>query len=135
MVDTNLFNRITARIDASKPAMIDLQKKLAAIPAIGPKNEGKGEWEKSRFLKSYLGQAGFPQVQEYDAPDSSVPNGVRPNFVVKVPGRSNSKTVWIMTHMDVVPPGERSLWENDPFTVIEKDGKLIGRGVEDNQQG
>ncbi len=135
MVDTNLLNRITARIDALKPAMIDLQKQLAAIPAIGPKNDGKGEWEKSRFLKSYLQQGGFAQIQEYDAPDPSVPNGVRPNFVLKIPGRSSAKTIWIMTHMDVVPPGERSLWENDPFTVIEKDGKLIGRGVEDNQQG
>ena len=37
--------------------------------------------------------------------------------------------------MDVVPPGDLSQWKTDPYTVVEKDGKLYGRGVEDNQQG
>jgi hypothetical protein len=37
--------------------------------------------------------------------------------------------------MDVVPVGELSMWNSDPWQVIEKDGKLFGRGVEDNQQG
>ncbi|MDR0448648.1 MAG: M20 family metallo-hydrolase [Treponema sp.] len=58
-------------------------------------------------------------------------------------GRSEHKSpgvLWIMCHLDVVPPGEMSLWDNDPWTVLRKnDGplgpRLIGRGVEDNQQG
>ena len=40
-----------------------------------------------------------------------------------------------MTHLDIVPPGELSLWHTDPYSVVEKDGRLYGRGVEDNQQG
>jgi succinyl-diaminopimelate desuccinylase len=45
-----------------------------------------------------------------------------------------------MSHLDVVPPGEAKLWESDPWTVVRKDDaplgkRLIGRGVEDNQQG
>jgi succinyl-diaminopimelate desuccinylase len=40
-----------------------------------------------------------------------------------------------MSHLDVVPEGERSLWHSDPWKVIVKDGAVIGRGVEDNQQG
>jgi succinyl-diaminopimelate desuccinylase len=44
-----------------------------------------------------------------------------------------------MSHIDVVPPGEASLWTSDPWKVVvgQKDGKkcVIGRGVEDNQQG
>ena len=31
--------------------------------------------------------------------------------------------------------GEISLWNTDPWKVVEKDGKIYGRGVEDNQQG
>lgn len=34
-------------------------------------------------------------------------------------------------HLDVVPEGIN--WENEPFTVVEKDGFLIGRGVGDNK--
>ncbi len=37
------------------------------------------------------------------------------------------------------PPGEIKLWDSDPWTVTRKDDelgtRLIGRGVEDNQQG
>jgi succinyl-diaminopimelate desuccinylase len=40
-----------------------------------------------------------------------------------------------MSHLDVVPPGELSLWSSDPWKMVEKDGKLYGRGIEDNQQG
>jgi succinyl-diaminopimelate desuccinylase len=39
-----------------------------------------------------------------------------------------------MSHLDVVPEGERSLWQSDPWQAVEKDGLVIGRGVEDNQQ-
>jgi succinyl-diaminopimelate desuccinylase len=42
-----------------------------------------------------------------------------------------------MSHIDVVPPGEASLWKTDPWKLeIAGNGKrIIGRGVEDNQQG
>jgi len=40
-----------------------------------------------------------------------------------------------MSHLDVVPEGERRLWETDPWKVVVKNGKVYGRGVEDNQQG
>jgi succinyl-diaminopimelate desuccinylase len=36
--------------------------------------------------------------------------------------------------MDIVPPGELSLWKGDPFKAWVEEGKIIGRGVEDNQQ-
>jgi len=39
-----------------------------------------------------------------------------------------------MTHMDIVPPGEMSLWKGDPFKAWVEAGKIYGRGVEDNQQ-
>jgi Acetylornithine deacetylase/Succinyl-diaminopimelate desuccinylase and related deacylases len=39
-----------------------------------------------------------------------------------------------MTHMDVVPPGELSLWRADPFKAWVEKGRIYGRGVEDNQQ-
>ena len=40
-----------------------------------------------------------------------------------------------MSHLDIVPPGEPTLWESDPYTLVVKGDRLIGRGVEDNQQG
>ena len=53
----------------------------------------------------------------------------------RFPGKNDKARLWIMTHLDVVPEGERSLWNTDPWKVVVKGGSLIGRGVEDNQQG
>lgn len=39
--------------------------------------------------------------------------------------------IGIIGHLDVVPAGEG--WLTDPFTLTEKDNKLIGRGTEDDK--
>ncbi|WP_345970953.1 succinyl-diaminopimelate desuccinylase [Sulfurimonas sp. HSL1-6] len=36
-------------------------------------------------------------------------------------------------HVDVVPAGEG--WETDPYTAVEKEGKIYGRGVQDMKAG
>ena len=117
--------------------MVALQTLLSSIPAIAPESGGEGESKKCAALESYLKENGFASAtfQHFDAPDSRVPSGVRPNLVVTIPGKSDDFSIWIMAHMDVVPPGDLKLWNSDPWKVVEKDGKLIARGVEDNQQG
>ncbi len=39
----------------------------------------------------------------------------------------------ILGHLDVVPPGKLADWEHDPFDPIEKDGKIYGRGTQDDK--
>ncbi|HEK9989770.1 TPA: dipeptidase [Streptococcus equi subsp. zooepidemicus] len=39
----------------------------------------------------------------------------------------------ILCHLDVVPTGDLKLWHTDPFTCIEKDGCLYGRGTQDDK--
>jgi succinyl-diaminopimelate desuccinylase len=65
---------------------------------------------------------------------------VRPNLIATIPGGEGGGRLWLMSHIDVVPPGEAKLWNSDPWTVVQADDpplgkRLIGRGVEDNQQG
>ena len=127
------LSKILTRIDTYRSDMVRLQIALTAIPALSPDNGGTGEYDKAQFLITTLRGVGFNDVQRYDAPDSRVPSGVRPNIVVTIPGRKK-KTVWIMTHTDIVPPGERSFWSADPYEGYEKDGRVYGRGTEDNQQ-
>ena len=115
--------------------MVALEKLLTSIPAIAPEGGGDGEYKKCTALENWLRQNGFKNIERYEAPDSRVSDGVRPSLVVTIPGQSDDYNIWVMAHIDVVPTGDLSLWESDPWTVVEKDGKLIGRGVEDNQQG
>ena len=39
----------------------------------------------------------------------------------------------ILGHLDVVPPGKLDDWEHGPFDPVEKDGKIYGRGTQDDK--
>lgn len=129
------FSIIQKKIDELKPLAIELQKKLTAIPAIAPESGGDGEWEKAEALLAFLKNLGFTNITRYDAPDKRVSKKLRPNFSVLLEGTDTSRTVWIMSHMDVVPAGNRDDWKTDPFVLTQRGDKLFGRGTEDNQQG
>ncbi len=129
------LGKIREYIKNSRKEMIELQTLLTSIPAIAPESGGEGEYDKAQALIEWLKKNGFTDIQVLNAKDERAKNGVRPNIIVTIPGESDDYALWIMAHMDVVPPGDLSAWNSDPYKVIEKDGKLIGRGVEDNQQG
>ena len=129
------FKNIQKKIEQLKPMMIELQTILTACPAIAPESGGDGEWEKAELLIRFLQKCGFTNFTHYDAPDKRVSKGLRPNFSVLLEGESAERTIWIMSHLDVVPAGELSTWKTDPFTLTQKGDKLFGRGTEDNQQG
>lgn len=130
----NDFEKLKKRIDSFKDSMVDMQIKLTAIPALSPSNGGEGEYRKAEFLKNFLKEIEFDEIKEINAPDPEAYAGIRPNLVALYRGKHNKKTIWIMTHMDIVPPGELSLWTQDPYKAWIENGKIFGRGVEDNQQ-
>jgi len=134
MIDVDIFKRIAQRIDSYREAMIELQIALSAIPAVGPENSGDGELLKANLLKDRLIQLGFKNFRNYDAPDKRVSSSIRPNFVTTIKGKNKTKFIWIITHLDIVPPGELRLWSHDPYSAYVKNGHIWGRGVEDNQQ-
>ena len=41
----------------------------------------------------------------------------------------------IVGHLDVVPARREDGWNTDPYTMVEKDGILYGRGVSDDKGG
>jgi succinyl-diaminopimelate desuccinylase len=134
MIDSAVFQRIARRIEGYEREMIRLQFALTAIPALAPENGGDGESKKTEFLVRWLRETGFPHVETCDAPDRRVTGGARPNLIARIPGKNTDRTVWVMTHTDIVPPGELRLWDRDPYEGYVKDGKVYGRGTEDNQQ-
>lgn len=134
MIDQSSFQRIIRRIQMYEQEMIRLQIQLCAIPALAPENGGDGEYRKASFLNAYLREAGLCNIQEINAPDDRVSAGVRPNLIVRIQGMNTEKTAWVLTHMDIVPPGESSLWHEDPYRGYISEGRLFGRGMEDNQQ-
>lgn len=131
----NNLETLSGFIESQVPAMISLQTLLTSIPALSPESGGEGELAKCEAFTLALRELGFSHFDRYDTPDPRVSSKIRPNLVVTISGLDDSKRVWLMTHLDVVPPGELAKWESDPWKLVQKDGKLFGRGVEDNQQG
>ena len=129
-----MLDEIKEYMEKNQGRMVELQKILTAIPAIAPENNGDGESKKAEVLLNWLKNTVFNNIEVYEAPDNRVSSGVRPSIVVTVPGLQD-QNIWLMAHLDVVPPGKLSSWDTDPWECVEKDGKLYGRGCEDNQQG
>ncbi len=135
-MNAEMMKKIYDWIDGYTDSMVDLQTKMTAIPALGPENDGDGESKKAAFLEKWMAkEVGFDEILHFDAPDDRVPSGVRPNIAAVVKGASDKKRIWVMAHMDIVPPGDLNKWETDPYEVVRKDGRIYGRGTEDNQHG
>ena len=134
-MDGTAFDRVTARIDGYRDEAIVLEKKLTAIPAVCPKSGGKGELARCLAVEEVLRGYGVTQLERIDAPDPEADGGVRPNLVARIAGASHDRTVWVMSHLDVVPEGDLKKWDSPPFEARVEGDKVYGRGVEDNQQG
>lgn len=48
---------------------------------------------------------------------------------------NGGKSLLFNGHMDTMPPGDRDLWETDPFEAVIKDGRLYGLGSADMKGG
>jgi succinyl-diaminopimelate desuccinylase len=129
------LKQILANIENSRDLAVELQRGLTAIPALDPSSGGDGEWDKAEWLEAELRRLPFDEIRRYDCPQPEAKRGLRPNLVCRYRGRDSSRTLWIMTHLDVVPPGDLAMWRTDPYVLHVADGKLYGRGTEDNQQG
>ena len=104
VTQTEKFRRVSERLDAYPDQVIELQRQLVSRVALAPEVGGAGEADKAAFLAEVLKSWGL-EVHNYPAPDDRVPGGSRPNLVAYLPGKRPEK-VWVLSHTDVVPPGD-----------------------------
>ena len=107
---------VTSQLTPAAGAALDLARTLIARPSVTPADEGCLD-----LIAQRLGANGFV-AERFDR------NGVsnlwlrhgtqRPTFV-------------FAGHTDVVPPGPAGTWSTDPFTPVEREGYLYGRGAAD----
>ncbi|MHC9544364.1 MAG: M20 family metallo-hydrolase [Vulcanimicrobiota bacterium] len=136
MQEVAAAERVFGKIDSYRNEVIRLQKELTAIPALAPSSGGEGEWKKARKAREFMDEIGYDSVKEINCPDESVPETKNhPNQIYTIKGKKSDRTIWIMSHYDIVPPGERRLWNSEPYDVKVEGDEIYGRGVEDNQQG
>ncbi len=126
---------VFSQVEKLKDEMVQTLMELVKIPAIAPENGGEGESAKAEKLVKILEAIGFDKIERFDAEDTRVSTKKRPNIIAYYYGEEVPEKLWIITHLDVVPPGEESLWTvTKPFEPTIKEGRIYGRGCEDNGQ-
>ena len=129
----SLAEKLTKQAASYSGQMLEMQKQFTGTPALGPQNQGQGELDKALLAEKWLTELGL-EITRYDAPDSRVECGFRPNLTACLSG-GDGPTIWVLSHLDVVPTGPLDLWESDPWQVRVDGDKLYGRGVLDDQAG
>ncbi|MGV8874616.1 MAG: dipeptidase [Rhodococcus sp. (in: high G+C Gram-positive bacteria)] len=81
---------------------------------------GAAHWVQRAFV-----DAGIPDVQLIETADGSLA------VVGSRPAPAGAPTVLLCSHYDVQPPGDRKLWDSEPFDLTERDGRWYGRGSAD----
>ncbi len=123
------FSGTSRMIDGFEAEMAKALAEMIGIKAMSPEVGGAGESERAEFLRKLLGRWGF-ETKSYVYLDKSKTK--RPSLTARF-GKCK-RTIWILTHMDTVSEGDRSLWKTDPLKGKIADGKVYGRGSSDDGQ-
>ena len=119
-----VLKALTAQVDAHIDALFASLNEQIAIPSVEgtPAPGAPFGSAVAQALEHILGlgaQMGFC-VKNHDGYVGTIEWG-------------EGEVLGILSHVDVVPPGDLSAWNSDPFTLTEKDGFLQGRGVADDK--
>ncbi len=129
----SLAQKLMSRVDSYADQIVEAQRRLVAIPALGPDNGGQGEIDKALWVEKWLQEMNL-RVERVDAADARVESGLRPNLIATMPG-GEGPARWALSHLDVVPTGPADQWTSDPWQLRVENGKLYGRGVLDDHAG
>ncbi|MCP5369169.1 MAG: succinyl-diaminopimelate desuccinylase [Rickettsiaceae bacterium] len=76
------------------------------------------------FIEKYLNNLGFECIIKDFGPNLEVSN-------LYATYGNHSPNICFAGHVDVVPPGEKNLWQFDPYLMTIQNNKVYGRGIVD----
>lgn len=124
-------------IDSNKVKYIENLKEAVAIKSVSAWPDSRNEivkmikWAEAQFKQlgattelAELGSQKLPNGKEIPLP---------PVLLGSLGNDPKKKTVLIYGHLDVQPALKEDGWDTEPFELVEKDGKLYGRGSTDDK--
>jgi acetylornithine deacetylase len=124
-------------VDASR-IEADLRA-LVRIPSITGSEEGVQDEMERLFREIGLETARIETDPVAFATDPDFPGAEMPRTSLPVVtgqvGRPGGRRLLLVSHVDVVPPGDLATWTTDPWAADVRDGKLYGRGACDMKGG
>jgi len=120
-----ILEELSRRIDDSSAAMVEKLAEFIAIPSVEGTPEpgapfGRDVANALDYLLALATELGFA-VSNHEG------------YVGFIDWGEGDETIGILSHVDVVPPGDPDAWNTPPFELTEKDGVLFGRGAADDK--
>jgi cysteinylglycine-S-conjugate dipeptidase len=122
-------------VEAGFDTTVAQLKDLVAIPGIAWPSFDPAPLDASAEAVANLARAagiGDVRILRCDKEDGT-PGG--PAVVARRQAAPGKPTILLYAHHDVQPPGDPALWESEPFTAVERNGRLYGRGAADDKAG
>uniref|UniRef100_A0AAR2IRB8 Cytosolic non-specific dipeptidase n=1 Tax=Pygocentrus nattereri TaxID=42514 RepID=A0AAR2IRB8_PYGNA len=108
-----------------------------AVQSVSAWPEKRGEIQKMMEMAAKDIERLGGSVELVDIGKEKLPGGEEIPLPPIILGRlgcdPGKKTVCIYGHLDVQPANIEDGWDTEPFTLVEKDGKLYGRGSTDDK--
>lgn len=118
--------RAIAEVERSRDELIELCCRLIRFPSENPPGDSTPI---TQYIADYLQEYGIESEWHEAAPSMW-------NLIARIGGGGgDGKKLIYCGHTDVVPAGDRSKWEFDPFAGEVKDGWILGRGASDMKGG
>lgn len=113
-------------IDKRQDELLELCSRLIQFPSENPPGDSR---EISQFIMDYLKEAGIETTVHESGPNMW-------NLISDYGAETaDGKKLIFCGHTDVVPAGDRTRWDFDPFCGEIRDGYLLGRGASDMKAG
>jgi acetylornithine deacetylase len=129
--------RVLEKIDPD--GMLAFLGELVAIPSEGgaetPAQERVAEWMEENGLEVDVWELDLEGLKTHPAYSAEIEREEALGVVGVIDGRGGGKTLILNGHVDVVPPGDPSLWGFSPWDGSVVDGRVRGRGSLDMKGG
>ncbi len=121
------LSALFASVDAARDEIVALLQELVRIPTVnaGSRPDTGGETRACDVLRLKLAEAGIAVEVHESAPE-------RGNLIARF-GPAGGRRLLFMSHTDVVPVEDESLWEHPPFSGTIDRGRVYGRGADDDK--
>uniref|UniRef100_A0AC34QH46 Peptidase M20 dimerisation domain-containing protein n=1 Tax=Panagrolaimus sp. JU765 TaxID=591449 RepID=A0AC34QH46_9BILA len=131
------FEQISATIDKRQSDFIQRLRQAVEIPSVS----AEAKYRKDVFAMITWTQK---ELEKLGAVCQQIPNGTQklvdgqeiplpPVLFATLGSDKSKKTLLVYGHLDVQPAALTDGWDTDPFKLVEKDGKLYGRGSTDDK--
>lgn len=131
-VDTDAIRQIVSQ---NFPESLDQLIALVRIPSVAWESFDASKVQESAEAVAALAKSvGFDDVRIATAPTDEGKQGY-PAVLARKPAAEGKPTILLYAHHDVQPPGDRALWDSEPFEPERRGDRLFGRGAADDKAG